>query len=154
MITKITFEEILPIWKYDLWPGRESVIEPTSAMTLLGGYDLKNMSPSPTFFAYLVDDKIAGVNSGHMCTSKTYRSRGLFVYPQYRKKGIGVMLLKHTIEQGISEGADIIWSYPKKSSWGTYSKAGFTLASDWEQSELDTNAYCQLNVQGLLYQAQ
>ena len=34
MITKrITFDEILPIWRYKLWPNRQSAIEPSSAMT-------------------------------------------------------------------------------------------------------------------------
>jgi len=150
-IIHLTFEEVLPIWANDLWPNRQSKIESNSAMCFKGGYDMQNMFTTPTFFAAVIGGKIVGVNSGHMCTNSSYRSRGLFVYPEFRGYGIGVDLLKATINQGILEDAKMIWSYPKKSSWSTYSKAGFTLASDWEQSELDINAYCQLDVQGLPY---
>lgn len=147
MIRKITFEEILPIWKYHLWPDRTSEITPNSAMCFLEGYDLVNMRTNPSFFAYFIDDKIVGVNSGHMCKDNDYRSRGLFVFEEFRGKGIGTKLLTVTIEQAISEGASICWSYPKRTSWSTYQKAGFVLASEWEESETsDANAYCMIRI--------
>ena len=146
MITNISFTEIYKIWNYYLWPTRESTIEPHSAMNFMGGHDMKNMISTPTFFAYKLDNKIVGVNSGHMCHDNSYRSRGLFVFPEYRKQGIGKILLVATINQGIDEGANYIWSYPKRSSWPTYEASGFTLASSWETSELDINAYCKLIV--------
>lgn len=146
MITNITFEEIYSIWSIHLWPTRESAIEPSSAMNFLGGYDMKNMISMPTFFAYKIDDRIVGVNSGHMCDNNVYRSRGLFVFPEFRGQGIGKALLIATITQGINEGAFYIWSYPKKSSWSTYTAAGFVLASAWETSEIDINAYCKYTV--------
>ena len=143
MITNISFDEIYQIWNYYLWPTRESTIETNSAMNFLGGYDIKNMLSTPTFFAYKLDNKIVGVNSGHSCHDNSYRSRGLFVFPEYRKQGIGKILLVATINQGINEGTNYIWSYPKQSSWSTYEASGFSLASVWEQSELDLNAYCK-----------
>ena len=146
MITKISFEEIYCIWNTQLWPNRHSAIETHSAMNFLGGYDIKNMISTPTFFAYKLDNKIVGVNSGHMCHDNSYRSRGLFVFTEYRKQGIGKILLVATIDKGISEGADYIWSYPKQSSWPTYESAGFTIASPWETSELDVNAYCKYSI--------
>ena len=146
MIQHISFEEILPIWRDYLWPNRVSAIENTSAMTFLGGYDLKNMVSSPTFFAYLIEGKIAGVNSGHKCADNSYRSRGLWVFPEYRGNHIGRKLLQATIVQGIKEGVNYVWSYPKFSSWKTYQSSGFLLSSDWEQSELDINAYCKFDV--------
>lgn len=146
MITSITFDEIYHIWNTQLWPTRESAIETHSAMNFLGGYDMKNMIYNPTFFAYKLDKQIVGVNSGHLCHDNSYRSRGLFVFPEYRKQGIGKILLVATIDNGISEGADYVWSYPKQSSWATYESAGFNLASPWEISELDLNAYCHLKL--------
>ena len=148
MIKHITFEEILPVWKNFLWPNRVSAIESTSAMNFLGGYDLINMSYAPTFFAYILDNKIVGVNSGHKCMDNSYRSRGLWVFPEYRGQRVGRKLLLATIERGIYENVDYVWSYPKFSSWNTYRAAGFTLASKWHQSELDLNAYCTTTVPG------
>lgn len=141
MIQKITFEQIYPVWKLHLWPTRQSKIERTSAMKFLGGYDIENMTFTPTFFGYYRDTKLVGVNSGHSCVGGSYRSRGLFVFPEFRKHGIGVLLLRAAITQAHVEHAYCIWSYPKQSSWSTYEKAGFSLASEWEHSELDINAY-------------
>ena len=147
MIKKLMFNEVLPIWKNHLWPDRQSSIDPNSAMCFLGGYDLGNMDPIPTFFAFIVDGEIAGVNSGHMCNDKQYRSRGLYVFEKFRGKGIGTILLKATIEQAIVEGAALCWSYPRKTSWKSYLAAGFELASDWEKSETsDDNAYCVIRL--------
>lgn len=143
MIKKIAFEDILPIWKNYLWPKRTDDITTTSAMTYLGGYDFENMQSEPTFFAYMIDNEIAGVNSGHMTMNNTYRSRGLYVFDIYRGKGLGTILLKATIEQAKLEGASMCWSYPRQSSWKSYLNAGFSLSSDWEKSETsDANAYC------------
>ena len=143
MITHISFEEILPIWRDFLWPTRTSSIDSHSAMDFKAGYDLQNMNSIPTFFAYMIDNKIAGVNSGHMCRDNSYRSRGLWVFPEYRGKQIGKQILIATIQRGISEGASYVWSYPKDTSWKTYNSAGFELASTWEISETGTNAYCK-----------
>ena len=145
-LEKISFHQILPIWDNYLWPNRISEITPTSAMCYLGGYDLVNMDSIPTFLAYVIDGEIAGVNSGHMCKDNAYRSRGLYVFEKFRGKGIGTALLKATIEQAVKEEAALCWSYPKDSSWNTYTRAGFTLVSDWESSENGTNAYCMIRL--------
>lgn len=147
MIEEIAFEEMLHIWRTYLWPHRTSAIESHSAMNFLGGYDIKNMNSEPSFFAYIQDSKILGVNSGHKCFDNSYRSRGLFVFPEYRNKGIGVSLLKETILQGIKESSSFVWSYPRKTSWSTYKNAGFNLSSDWKISETsDSNAYCKIDL--------
>jgi GNAT superfamily N-acetyltransferase len=147
MIKKLMFNEVLPIWKNHLWPDRQSSIDPNSAMCFLGGYDLVNMDPIPTFFAFIVDGEIAGVNSGHMCKDNHYRSRGLYVFPDFRGKGIGTILLKATIAQAKAETAVLCWSYPKKTSWKSYLAAGFKLASCWGGSETsDANAYCKIDL--------
>jgi GNAT superfamily N-acetyltransferase len=65
------------------------------------------------------------------------------VFPEHRGNQIGKQILIATIQQGIIEGADYVWSYPKDTSWKTYNSAGFELASDWEKSENGTNAYCK-----------
>ena len=142
MITKIDYTTIYHVWSKHLWINRTSPIEQTSAMVYLGGYHLDNMTSNPTFLGYILDDRIVGVNSGHKCHDGGYRSRGLFVFPEHRKKGLGIKLLEETIAQAETEGCSYVWSYPKLSSWETYKKAGFSLASPWEISELGYNAYC------------
>lgn len=163
MIKKITWEEILPIWQEKLWPSdvRTSPIEPTSAMCLslvwgvndkgekdlIQQYDLENMKSTPTFWGYFIDNKLVGVNSGHMCIGKEYRSRGLWVDPTYRGIGIGKKLLIKTIAQGYHEGAVLCWSYPRFESWSAYTSAGFINKSneywfDWEKSETGMNCRC------------
>jgi GNAT superfamily N-acetyltransferase len=148
MLIKLAWIEIHAIWNNYLWPSRSSAIEPTSAMCLLNGYDLINMQSSPTFFGYIINDNIVGVNSGHACPNQNnYRSRGLWVEPNYRHQGIAQKLLIATIEQAQREGYNQIWSYPRRSSWSTYSAVGFELASDWASSETsEANAYCVIKV--------
>jgi GNAT superfamily N-acetyltransferase len=146
MIKTITFEEILPIWTNDLWPNRQSAVEATSAMCLSGNHDIDNMKFVPTFFAYIIHNEIAGVNSGHMCKDLEYRSRGLFVFDKFRGRGIGTMLLKATIEKAKEEGAVLCWSYPRDTSWKTYMNAGFRLVSEFELSETGNNAYCVIDL--------
>lgn len=146
MIIQISFESIYPIWQNDLWFNRTSKIETNSAMKYLGGIDILNMSYTATFFGYMLNNKIVGVNSGHRCSDQSYRSRGLYVYPEFRSKGIGSLLLEACIKQAQLEDCKFIWSYPKKSSWKTYEKVGFSLSSIWEVSEMDINAYCMRNL--------
>lgn len=146
MIEKISFDQIYEIWSVYLWPGRISPIEPNSAMKFLGGYTMDNMITTPSFFSYTIDGKIAGVNSGHKCSDNSYRSRGVYVFPQFRNQAIGIKLLVATINQGKDENCSFIWSYPRRSSWATYNAAGFILSSDWESSETsEANAYCRIN---------
>jgi len=146
MIIETDWYTIKYIWKDYLWPIRSSAIEPHSAMLLDGTFDIKNFDNKATFLVYHENGSIAGCNSGHLCSDNTYRSRGLYVFPEYRKKGIGKELLKSTINIGIEQQANLIWSYPRYESWSTYSSAGFTLAGQWEKSETGINTYCILKV--------
>ena len=141
-LEKISFHQILPIWRDHLWPERVSEITPTSAMCYLGGYDLVSMDAMPTFFAYMIDGEIAGVNSGHMCKDNAYRSSGLYVFEKFRGMRIGTKLLTATIEQGRKENAHMCWSYPRDTSWKTYSSAEFLLDGEFSISETGNNAYC------------
>jgi GNAT superfamily N-acetyltransferase len=117
-------------------------------MCFLNGHDSANIESIPTFFGYIINDAIVGVNSGHACPNQNnYRSRGLWVDPNYRGQGLAQKLLTATIEQAQQEGYTQIWSYPRLSSWPTYQAVGFKLASDWAASETsEANAYCVIKV--------
>ena len=147
MIKYITYEEIYNIWRNDLWPDRSSKIASNSAMCFLEGHDMANLDTSPSFFGYYIDNRLAGVNSGHLCSDNSYRSRGLYVFEDCRGMGIGIKLLQATIEQAKIENASFCWSYPRLTSWKTYEAAGFTLSSDWDSSETsDANAFCKIDL--------
>jgi GNAT superfamily N-acetyltransferase len=149
MIKLIDFATILQVWQKNLWPNRVSAIESNSAMIYLGGIEGKNMLTTPTFFGYFHDNNLAGVNSGHLCADNSYRSRGLYVFPEYRGMGIGSKLLTATIQQAEVEEATLVWSLPRRTSWNTYRRAGFTQTSDWFKTETsDENAYCAFDLMG------
>ena len=137
MITfkKITWDQILPIWKKYL-PNMS--LETNSAMCLFLNdgkileknweepiYDLQNMEFTPTFWGAFDNAKLVGVNSGHMTLDRLYRSRGLFVFPEYRGFGIGQKLLMKTIAQAIHEKAIVCWSYPKNTAERSYHMQNF-----------------------------
>ena len=89
----LTFEEICKVWQEKLWPNRQSPIETHSAMT----WPLTNSIPidmdifkyEPFFYGILENDELVAVNSGHKTEKNIYRSRGLWVDPNFRKKGYG-----------------------------------------------------------------
>jgi len=94
-----------------------------------------------------------GVNSGHLTPNDKgtkeplwYRSRGLFVLPEWRKKGLGQLLLQRTIEEAMSKGCSHIWSYPNESAISVYLSVGFTQESDFQEAEYGQNCYvlCKL----------
>jgi hypothetical protein len=143
MIKYISYNQIYEIWQTKLWPNRLSKIEPNSSMCFLAGVDINNMYLPSTFIGLFVDEKLVGVNSGHLCSDKSYRSRGLYVDIDYRGFGYGVELLTATVNIAIKNKAKFIWSLPRQTSWKTYKSAGFKLASNWTRTETsESNAYC------------
>ena len=57
------------------------------------------------------------------------------------------MLLTATIEHAKKVNCDFVWSLPRKTSWGTYRRAGFTLSSEWQETETSAhNAYCIFHI--------
>ena len=145
--TKISFEDILPIWENKLWPNRESAIEGISAMTWPyegnpDPIDMKIFDYQPTFYGVFMDNKLVGVNSGHRTTDTQYRSRGIWVDPDYRKKGIAQLLFVLTEHQARIEKCEMMWSIPRKTALTAYTKFGFTTVGDFIVTETaDANIY-------------
>lgn len=145
IIKEITWNQIHFIWENCLWPDRQSEITPWSAMLIDGRFDNANGGYPILFIGAYDGKKLIGVNSGHQCMDGSFRSRGLYVFPEFRKRGTASLLLKTTVDRGKLLGCPFIWSYPRKSSWPAYAKCGFELISDWETSETsELNALCKI----------
>lgn len=140
MIKEISFKEICELWDH-LHPGRDH--KRFSTMCLFKHSEwFKVTEVQSHYFGYYIDNKLVGVNSGHTTVFASFRSRGLYVSPEYRNQSIGLKLLKHTIEVGRNlYSADIVWSYPRKEALNVYEKAGFKKISDFEQGDYGINCY-------------
>lgn len=137
----IEWADIFDIWSSNLWQGRED-IRPMSSMLYLGGYDIDIYKKyNPVFIGAFVGDRLVGVNSCHPTTNVSYRSRGLWVDPAMRGYGLGGQLLDFVSNIARANGAEYIWSLPKKESASVYIRAGFEIVSDWLQSDTGINAY-------------
>ena len=152
-VQQITFQEILPIWQNKLWPNRVSKIETHSAMTwpythINQPYDAAVFLYPATFFGIYDQDKLIAVNSGHLTTQQEYRSRGLWVDPEFRGMGLAKQLLETTIQQAINSNANLIWSLPRISSLHAYNSAGFITVGEVinEGVEFGPNIYCCLQL--------
>lgn len=148
-IQLIPFETILYVWQEYLWPGRISKIEKNSAIeyySLPYTYNLKYMAVDSTFFGLFDGEKLIGVNSGHP-TLTGFRSRGLYVFKEYRGYNYGSMILDATVQYAKDNKFDNVWSIPRQSSFQSYAKSGFIRTSDWFTSETsEYNAYAINNI--------
>src|SRR5690606_8226146 len=144
----IDLDNILPIWSNKLWPDRISPIESHSAMMYKSDhFDSRNFLLPAWYYAIYENNSIIGVNSGHLCTDGSMRSRGLWVDYEYRGKGYGKLLLCAVIDTAIEYNSKFVWSFPRSSSWKTYKSVGFIQTSDWASSETsNANAYCICNI--------
>lgn len=142
-VERVTFDDILPIWRDRLWPGRKSAIEPVSSMAYLGGYDITIKNNEASFFAVCKGGEIVGVNSGFPTGDDQYRSRGIWVDPELRGKDIGRMLIEAVVKDGMTRGCVMVWTVPRKSAMPFYERCGFKRVSDWfaEGMEFGPNCY-------------
>lgn len=145
-ITHISWNEIAQVWRFQLWPGRRSPIESHSAMTWPwtsdSDYDMQIFNQPVTYWGAYENHILVGVNSGHGTTDSEYRSRGLWVDPDWRFRGTGTKLLKHTCNYASDQGYAMIWSLPRVSIIKTYQSAGFKEVGDIMPTETsDQNIY-------------
>ena len=142
IIKNTTFDEIFPLWRYGLWPGRKSEIKPTSGIKFMGGYDKEIEKNIPTFFGAFIDDECIAVNSGFATSELYYRSRGLYVVPKYREKGIAHKLLGITEKEAIDRGYKLFWSMPRKESILVYLTFGFKKDSKFFEENVEFGPNC------------
>lgn len=148
----IDFSEIQAIWSTKLWPDRTSPIETHSAMTWpfsgpVPAHSMRVFDYTPYFIGVYDGDKLVGVNSGHRTDDKTFRSRGLWVDPAYRKQGIAQLLFDTTEHLALMEACTLIWSVPRKTALSAYERFGFKTQGDFFGTETsEANIYVFKNL--------
>jgi len=136
MIEAIDFMTILPIWQQELWPGRESTIEPLSAIDVDSGYNMKLMEAEPFFWgAFSNSRQLIGVVSGFQTSDTHFRSRGLWVAKDQRNQGLGKQLIQTVEKQAVRRQCHILWTMPRQSSWEFYRRVGFQVLKEISQFE-------------------
>jgi len=167
MIKEISFDVIEDVWlQKDMWGD---ALQKKMLMTAapvhsiyywdgkeyFGGFDerIRDLRFSnPFYYAWVEDGNIHGVNSFYHLNNIQCRSRGLYVFPEYRKTGIAVKLLQYAIEANRNKNYKFIWSLPRKEAKSSYIKAGFNITSndflnmpDGTGNLFYENAYCRYN---------
>lgn len=135
-IQEITFDDILPIWKTNLWPHRKSIIEPMSAVAFDGSIniDIFKYSESTFYLAAVMDQSIVGVISGHKTQEKQCRLRGLYVDENYRRQSISTHLIQAQLTKAKALKCDQVWALARVTNSGLFEKLGF-------QIQLETDKY-------------
>lgn len=147
----ITWGEVLPIWRDQLWVGRQSPIEPCSAMTFMGhgteySHEPSYMDELPFFIGAFDDNHLVGVNSGHP-TGTSFRSRGIWVDPDYRGSGIAKSLYTRTIRHARNRRFSHIWALPRGgASLALHERLGFIKCSDFFDQDMEFGPNCYVSL--------
>ena len=143
----LSWKTILNVWQKELWPGRTSAIETHSAMTWpyensQPKHDMSVFNYTPYFMGVYDNQTLIGVNSGHRTSGRHFRSRGLWVHPSYRRQGVSQLLFQLTEEAAHREGAEMIWSVPRKTALSAYQHFGFeTVGGFFATETAESNIY-------------
>lgn len=145
-VIAITFQDILPIWRDHLWPGRVSTLLPANNIVYLGGYD-QSLLKNPVIFLAIPSEKYSqnrykGVVSGFKTTEHLFRLRGLFVFEQHRGERIAQLLVNALVNEVVKQGGNKLWTLPRKSNFLFYEKVGFKKTSDWIDNEFEFGPNC------------
>lgn len=112
-------------------------------MKWLGGVDMALMKSQPTFWRVIDGAQNSAVNSsttigvlsghfgGWITERRSYRTRGLWVAPDHRGKGLARLLMRAAFEQAIKENCELVWTFPRKASMPFYESMGFELIGSW-----------------------
>ena len=141
-IIELNFEHILPLWKDESMFG-DTIIKAVSSMKYWNGldhhggnemsvYDLDKSNP--VYLGYIVGLELAGGVSFFSMENNIYRTRGLFVYPKHRNKGIATKLLNRVISR-VHERHDIfeegiLWAMAGPNSIAAHRRVGFDQISE------------------------
>jgi len=101
----------------------------------------KNFQPS--FCGIYINDILVGVNSCHQTDKKSMRSRGIFIFDEYRSLKLSRYLFDFVEKKAIECNCDNIWSLPRSTAINAYQSFGFKITSDLinENVEFGPNYY-------------
>ena len=116
IISKSNFKEVSFIWKNYLWPKRIEPIEKTSALLFKEGIDMNYKAAEVFFVKAEMDGRIVGVCSGQRTGVHEFRSRGLWVSEDFRKKGLGSKLFFEVEKEAQNRGCVNLWTLARYSS--------------------------------------
>ena len=151
----ISWEQIKKVWETKLWPGRKSAIEPISAIQYADNgsapvidMTILEIDQKPHFVGGFDGDKLIAVNSGFKTGPNLYRSRGLYIDPEYRGRGIAAVLLREMAIEALFLDIRTLWSMPRQSAFKAYERLGFIQTSEWMDKgvEFGPNCYAALDV--------
>tara|TARA_Y100001935_G_scaffold253673_1_gene260438 strand:+ start:2951 stop:3430 length:480 start_codon:yes stop_codon:yes gene_type:complete len=147
-LQEIDFDFVKPIWHEFLWPNRKTPILPTSPIEFMGDYDKSLLKSQPHFYGVFLGGEWVGINSGFKTNFDGFRSRGLFVKKEYRRKGISQMLFRACERDAIKSKSKFLWSMPRKTAFPSYLKFGFMQTSDWidEKYEFGPNCFVRKQI--------
>ena len=164
-VEEITWAEIFPLWHNELWPERPKIRSYTTMINnedidmdiqrkAQGNFGLYN----GVFFGIKTTDtgKVVACNSGHQCSKTLFRSRGLYVYPEFTGRGMAHSLLAYTAKFAQDNGFEKIWSLPTEKALPIYNQVGYETmgpVEDWESYEkadgeivMRRNAYAEMQL--------
>lgn len=129
-IKPLSFEQLKPIWTNLLW-GYEAQASSCMVYGIRDKYDMTIFENPVQYFGAFEGKTLLGVNSGFQTDKDFYRSRGLWVFPEHRNKGVAGLLLKEVLRQASELQIPNVWSFPRKQALPAYLKVGFKQTSDW-----------------------
>lgn len=145
LVRPSTFEEVLPVWRDDLWPGRQSPIE------IDNGIRMELPRPADVRFFAAKDDAgdIIGVISGFKTSATHYRVRGVYVAPWARRHGVAKSLYYTVQHAAIEADCTVIWSLARQDAFSFYDDMGFERVSEWDDKyEFGPNAFVEKRLTG------
>lgn len=149
-IKPISFSEIKNLWQEKLWPNRQSEIEAISWINHEGKIDMSLSIGEPQFWAaYSRGSQIVGVCSGFRTSQERYRSRGLWVDPNYREQGVGRKLIEKIFSVAKNENCNVLWTMPRESSWPFYKKIGFSETYRTDEYEFGPHILAEVKIDNI-----
>ena len=116
VICDTDFKTVFSFWRNHLWPHRKEPIESTSALLFKEGTDKAYKTAEVFFKKASARGQILGVCSGQKTNFKEFRSRGLWVSPLFRRKGLGGQLFSAVEQEALKRGASRLWTLARHSS--------------------------------------
>lgn len=155
LIKQIDYETILGAWE-KLWPGRQH--SAYSTMLMSGGYDIdipdkfkwRAWGAYDLKYGAVDRARLVGVNAGHKSANREYRTRGLWVDPNYRGQGIAGKLFAQLEQQAENEHARWLWSFPRLPSLPVYMAAGYMPYGETVHAEFEQNVRAKKDLSVLL----